>query len=473
MGDATSATADTPAGTGAPAGGFRPFVVLWAGQFASMAGSSVSGFALGIYAYQLTGSVTALGSIYALSFLPLILASPFAGSLVDRWGTHRALLVSNVAAMAVTLVLAALLFTGSFRVWHIYGVVIVMSLIGSVQTPAFEATVPLLVPKPRLGRANGMRMFALATSQVLAPVAAGFLLLAIGISGIVVLDCVSFGFALLTLAAVRVPRPPGHRPASTGVVPLLRDFGVAWRYVRERPGLVALLVFLGAHDFCAGFVDLLITPMVLAFASSDALGTVMSLGGVGMVAASLILSAWGGPRRPVHGVLGFSLLLGVATIIGALRPSLPLITVGAVLFLGSLAIIMGCNLNIWQTKVEPHLLGRTMALLNMAANTPQLVSYVVAGPLADGVAGPLVGRDEVHSPAVAALVGQGPGRGIALLLMVVGVLIIGCAVAGFAYPRLRRVDSELPDVGEADPAEPVGAGASASATGTSTDGSPG
>jgi DHA3 family macrolide efflux protein-like MFS transporter len=460
-----------PPATGTPPGGFRTFVVLWAGQFASMAGSSVSGFALGVYAYQLTGSVTTLGSIYALSFLPMILASPFAGPLVDRWGTHKSLLVSNVAAMAVTVVLAALLLTGSFRIGHIYGVVIVMSLIRSLQTPAFEATVPLLVDRQRLGRANGMRMLALATSQVLAPVAAGFLLVAIGIGGIVVLDCVSFGFALLTLAVIRVPRPAGHPSSGTGVLALLRDFGVAWRYVRERPGLVALLVFFGALDFCGGFVDLLITPMVLAFASPDALGTVLSLGGVGMVAASLALSAWGGPRRPVRGVLGFSLLLGVAAIIGALRPSIPLITAGAVLFLGGLAIVMGCNLAIWQTKVEPHLLGRTMALLNMAANTPQLIAYVVAGPLADGVAQPLVGRDEVRSPAVAALVGEGPGRGIALLLMVIGVLIIGCAVAGFAYPRLRRIDDELPDVGEPDPAEP--AGVPAPATGPSTDGSPG
>jgi Major Facilitator Superfamily len=309
---------------------------------------------------------------------------------------------------------------------------------------------PLLVPKHQLGRANGMRMIALATSQVLAPVIAGYVLLVIDISEIILLDCLSFGVALLTLAAVRIPRPSGPAATPPHLSSLLREFAQAWRWVAARRGLLALMVFLGALNFCAGFVDLLITPLVLAFASSEALGTILSIGGLGMIAASLALSVWGGPRRRVPGLLGFSLALGVATVIGALRPSVALITVGAVLFLGSLAIVMGSNQAIWQSKVEPALLGRTMALLNMVANAPQLLAYALAGLAADRVFVPLVGGDEVRSPVVAALVGHGPGRGIALLLMVMGLLIVGCVIAAFAHPRLRHLDRELPDATHPD-----------------------
>lgn len=439
----------------APSTGFRKFVILWCGQIVSMTGSSLSSFALGVYAYLLTGSVTTLGLIYALAYLPLILASPFTGSLIDRWGPRRALVVSNVAALLVMLTLAALLATDRFLIWHIYPIVVCLSMIGALHTPSFAAAVPLLVPKRHIGRANGMRMMALATSQVLAPVGAGYLLLAIDISGIILLDCISFGLALLTLAAVGIPRPGGSATTPPHLSSLLREFAEAWRWVVDRRGLLALMVFLGALDFCAGFVDVLIIPLVLAFESPDVLGTVMSIGGLGMIGASLAMSIWGGPRRHMQGVLGFSLILGVATVIGALRPSVPLITVGAVLFLGSLAIVMGSNQTIWQTKVEPHLLGRTMALLNMVANAPQLVAYALAGLAVDRVFEPLVGRDEVRSPVVAALVGHGPGRGIALLLMVMGVLIIGCVIVGFAYPRLRHVEDELPDASEEEPPMPV------------------
>ncbi|MFC0527572.1 MFS transporter [Phytohabitans kaempferiae] len=439
----------------APTAGLRTFVILWCGQFVSLTGSSVSGFALGVYAYQLTGSVTTLGIVYALAYLPVILASPFTGSLVDRWGVQRSLVVSNIGNLVVMLTLAGLLITDTFVTWHIYVLVAVISVIGALQTPAFEASVPLLVPKRHLGRANGMRMVALATSQVMAPVAAGFLLISIGIGGIILVDCASYAVALITLALIRIPRPGGEAAGSPSVASLLADFAVAWRYVVMRRGLLALIYFLGALNFCAGFVDLLFTPLVLAFESSDALGTVLSIGGIGMIAASLAMSAWGGPRHRVNGVLGFSLVLGVATVIGSFRPSVPLVAVGAFLFLGALAIVVGNNLTIWQSKVEPQLLGRTMAMMNMVASAPQLVAYALAGVTADRVFQPLVGRDEVRSPVVAALVGDGPGRGIALLLMVMGVLIVVCVVVGYAHPRLRHLEDELPDVTGEEPSVPA------------------
>lgn len=435
----------------APSTGLRAFTILWCGQFVSLTGSGLSGFALGVFAYQRTGSVTTLGAVFALAYLPLILVSPVTGALVDRWGPRRSMAVSNIGAAVIMLTLALLLITGTFATWHIYVVVSGISVVGALQAPAFEASLPLLVPRRHLGRANGLRMVAMATSQLLAPVAAGFLLIAVGIGGIILFDCVSYGIALITLAIVRIPRAAGEATATRGVASLLSDFGEAWRYVAARRGLVALMVFLGAVNFAAGFVDLLITPLILAFAPADALGTVMSIGGLGMIAASLALSAWGGPRRRINGVLGFSVLVGVATVIGSLRPNVPLIAVGAFLFLGSLAIVVGSNQTIWQSKVEPRLLGRTMAMLNMLASIPQLVAYALAGLAVDRVFGPLVGPDRVRSPAIATLVGQGPGRGTALLLMAMGLLIVAVSVAGYAYPHLRNLEDDLPDATAPEP----------------------
>lgn len=431
----------------APTSGFRTFVILWCGQFVSLVGTFLTAFALGVYVYQLTGSVTTLGFVYALSFLPLILVSPIAGSLVDRWGNKRALLVSNVGSMLISLVLAGLLFTHTFKVWHVFVVVAAESVLSALQMPAFESSVPLLVPKRHIGRANGMRLVATATSQVLAPVTAGVLLLVIHIQGIVLMDCLSFGFAVLTLLFIRIPRAQHEDEVKVGGSPtLVEDFREAWRYVVALPGLLALMVFLGAISFAIGFVDVLITPLVLAFASTDALGAVLSIGGVGMVATSVAMSAWGGPRRRVRGMLGFSLLLAAAIVMGSLRPSVPLIAVAAFIFLGCAAIIVGSSQSIWQTKVEPRLLGRVLALKNMIALAPQLIGYALAGVIADRVFQPLVGRDHVRSRVVAMLVGDGPGRGIALLVMLTGILIALLVVLAYMYPRLHNLEDELPDM---------------------------
>jgi MFS family permease len=432
--------------------GFRAFAILWSGQFASLTGSGLSSFALGVYAYLHTGSVTTLGLVYALAYLPFILASPFTGSLVDRWGPRRAMVVATVAAACVMVVLAVLLATGTFAVWTIYLVVSGISVTEALQTPAFEAALPALVTSQQLGRANGMRMLAVAGSQLLAPVAAGFLLLAIHLSGIVLMDGLSYLLALVTLAAVRIPAyggdgegagPRGNSPAA-----LLADFGQAWRYVAARRGLLALLVFTALVNFCGGFVQLLITPLVLALGSAAALGTVLSCAGIGMVVASAAMSVWGGPKRRVDGILGFSLLMGVAMVAGSLRPDTILIASAAFVVLGSSAIVIACNQILWQTRVDPRLLGRTMALLSVVFSAPQLVAYALAGLIADRVFVPLTGRHEVRSPVLRALVGNGPGRGYALLIMVVGVLIVLCAAAGARYPRLRRLDGELPDLTE-------------------------
>jgi hypothetical protein len=296
-----------------------------------------------------------------------------------------------------------------------------------------------------------MRMLAMAVGEVAAPVSAGFLLLVIGIEGIILVDVLSFGAAIVTLLLVRIPRVR-HAVESTasGVRTFWAEFREGWRYVAARRGLLALLLFLGAVNFSAGFVDLLITPLVLAFASTDALGTVLSIGGLGMIVTSLLVSAWGGPRRRVRGILGFSLVLAVATVVGSARPSVALVAVAAFAFMGALGIIISTNQSIWQVKVEPHMLGRAMAIQNMVASLPQLVAYVVAGLAVDRIFDPLVGRDDVSSPTVAMVVGDGPGRGTALLMMLMGLLIAFSVGIAALNPRLRRMEDELPDVTHAD-----------------------
>ena len=436
--------------------GLRAYLTVWAGQFLSLLGSGLSGFALGVYVYRLTGSATTLGVIFALGLLPSILAAPFAGSLVDRWGTRRALLVSNAGNMAITLVLAVLLYTHTFQVWHVFPIVAVSSLVAALEVPAFGALAPQLVAKEQLGRVNGLRMFAVAASQVLAPVTAGFLLLAIQIQGIILVDFVSFLVAILTLLAVPIPAPPPTDEAETTEgLRLWADFTEGWRYIAGRPGLLGLLVFLASVNFSAGFIDLLITPLVLSFASPGSLGTVLTLGGIGMVVTSVAVSVRGGPRRRVRGILGFSLVMAAATVLGAARPDVVLVAVAAFIFMGALGVAISTNQTIWQTKVEQRLMGRAISIVNMVSQVPQLVAYTVAGLAVDRVFAPLVGRDRVRSPALATLVGNGPGRGIALLMMVMGVLIALSVAVAAANPRLRGLEDELPDAVPETVAPPV------------------
>jgi DHA3 family macrolide efflux protein-like MFS transporter len=431
----------------APRSGFRAYVIVWAGQFLSLLGSGLTGFALGVYVYQQTGSATTLAAIFALSLSPSIVAAPFAGSLVDRWGTKRSLVFSNSANTLLSLVLAGLLFTETFAVWHVYPVVVAGSLVAALEIPAFIALAPQLVPRKHLGRVNGMRMSAIATTGVLAPAIAGVLLVAAGLKGVVLVDLASFGPVILALCVVRIPRiRPPDPAAGTARRSLWAESKDGWRYIAARPGLLALLLFLGAVNFSEAFLDLLIMPLVLSFAPPSSLGVVLSVGAIGMVATGVALSVWGGPRRKVRGVLWFSLLLAPATVLGAVRPNVALIAVAAFVFMGAFGIVVATNQAIWQTKVEHHLMGRVVAIVNMVSQVPQLLAYAIAGVAVDRVFEPLVGHDEVRSGTMAILIGDGPGRGIALMILIVGGLIAVSVAIAASSRRLRALEDELPDV---------------------------
>jgi MFS transporter, DHA3 family, macrolide efflux protein len=437
-----------------PADGIRTFVLVSCGQFVAVTALTLVNFAAAFYVYE-TYSLTIIGLIYALPFVILLISSPFTGSLVDRWGARRALLVSNVGGLLLVATLAVLPLTGGLAMWH--GVLIVLSvpLLKALLLPAFETSVPFLVPKRHLGRANGMRMFINGFGAVLGPFAAVLLLDPIGVAGIGLLVGLSLGLAVLALLPVRIPRARRDDGTGAGARALLVDFRDAWRYVRARHGLPALLAFFGATAFGLGFVEVLLPLLVLAFASESALVTVLGVGLFGMAVAGVAMTVWGGPRRRVGGLLGFSLLFAAAMVIGALRPSIALIAVAAFLFLGSTSIIVGTVQTILHTKVEPGLLGRVMGLKNVFYSATLMLGNILAGVIA-GVVVPLVGEEDVRSGAVAAVVGDGPGRGFAVLLIVMGAVVALSVTLAHRYQRLRHLEEALPDVTPEDLArEPV------------------
>lgn len=439
----------------APASGFHSWMIIWLGQFVSSTGSSLTSFGLAVYVFRLTTSATTLGIILALGLLPGVLSSPFAGALVDRWGSRRILLLSSLAGMLITLALALLLAAHVFAVWQVYIIVIVVSLVGAMQVPALAALTPQMVARDQLGRANGLRMVGMAVSQLVAPIAAGFLLLGIHLTGIVIIDLVSYSAAIITLGLVQIPRVHPE-PAEDGVrTTLLEEFGEGWRYVSVRPGLRILLFFLAALNFSAGFVELLIMPLVLSFSSARGLGIVLSVGGVGMIVAGVVVNATGGANQRVRALFRYSLLFAVAIIVGALRPSIPLIACAAFVAMGALVLINTTHQPIWQTKVEMRLMGRVMALVTMAGMIPQLTGNILAGVAADDLFDPLVGRNAVRSKGLTMLIGNGPDRGVALLMMLIGVLIIITAAIASRFPRLRHLEAELPDVTAAADDDPA------------------
>jgi hypothetical protein len=111
----------------------------------------------------------------------------------------------------------------------------------------------------------------------------------------------------------------------------------------------------------------------------------------------------------------------------------------------TIAIIKSSNQAIWQSKVAPDVQGRVFAIQQMIARSSAPLAYLLAGPLADRIFEPLLASDGLLSGSIGHIIGVGPGRGIGLLFIVMGVIKIGVSLTGYLYPRIRHVEDELPD----------------------------
>jgi len=299
-----------------------------------------------------------------------------------------------------------------------------------------------------LGRASGMNEAGYAVSQLIAPVVAGVLMGIIGIQGIILIDFATFLFALITLLIVRIPDVAGddaEEEKKAGVGSVLKEALHGWAYIAARPGLLGLMIFFAVSNFFEGIVIVLVTPLALSFTSPAVLGTILSIGGIGMLAGSLMMSAWKGPKRLVFAIFGFSLLSGLIILTVGIHTYIPLLAVSTFFYLFSLPVINGYSQVILQKKVEPSVQGRVFAIDGMISTSSLPLSYLIAGPLADYVFEPLMAVGGPLAGTVGQIIGTGPGRGIGLMFIIMGGLSILVTVIAYGYPRLRQVEDELED----------------------------
>ena len=435
--------------------GMRVFAIVWAGQFVSLIGSGLTGFALGVWVYLSTGSVTQFSMILLATIIPGIIMSPFAGALVDRWDRRKAMILSDSGAAVSTLAIAVLLITNQLEIYHIYIAMAVSSTFSSFQWPAYTAATTLLVPKKHLGRAAGMVQTAEAVALIVSPALAGILLVTVKIWGVIFIDFATFLFALGTLLVVQFPHPEVTTEGKAGKSSLLKEAGYGWHYITARRGLFSLLIFFAVTNFLSGFANVLYVPLLLSFTSPVVLGSLSSIGGLGMLTGGVIMSVWGGPKKRIQGIIGFSLLTGAMVALGGLRPSILLLGIVFFTALFTVPIINGCSQAIWQVKTAPDVQGRVFAVRRMIAMSVTPLSYIAAGPLADRVFEPLMAFNGPLADSIGEIIGVGPGRGIGLLFIIVGVLTVVITLVSYMYPPLRFVEDELPDVvtgGEEAPA---------------------
>ncbi|MEV6521298.1 amino acid adenylation domain-containing protein [Longispora sp. NPDC051575] len=417
------------------------FTMVSLGQLVSVTGSLLTAWAIPIWLYVTTGSLLSIGISGVTVVLPILLATPIAGALADRYDRRKLMMAAGLAAGSVEFLFAVLLLRGNPPVAAVYAVVLVVSFAGTFQRIAFAASIPQLVPKRFLGHANGVAQLINGTAMLFVPLMAAGLLAAIGLRGILVLDVVSYVFALSVLAAVRFPNLMGRIRKETFGEQVLGGLRLYW----GAPGFRASILVHGFSNLLYAAPVLLVPPLVLAHGTAGDVGRAAFAEGLGAVIGSLAMTIWGGPRaRRMVGNLLVTAASGLFVALTGLSGNLLVIMVGAFGTGLFLAIANGIYVTVIQVKMPQRYHGRVLALNQTLTWSTLPVGFLVLVP-ATGLLEPLMAPGGSLASTFGQVLGTGPGRGIGLAFVVFGLLMTVNALLGLTVRRLARLDIEMPD----------------------------
>ena len=425
--------------------GMQTFRIIWFGQLISTLGSALSGFALGVWLYEETGSTTLFALSMFVWFVPTVLFAPIAGVLADRYDRRLLMIYADGFAFLATSAIAVMVFSGKLVFWQIYVADIFFSMANTLQWPAYSAATSLMVPKENLGRAAGMTQIGDAISSLAAPAVAGALYVSAGLRTILIIDIITFLFALGTLYTVRFPQPKKTVEGEAGSGSFWREATYGWKYIRERKGLFHLLLVFAGLNFAISITLPLFTPMILQTSNADTLGYMSSIISVGMLLGTLLMSSWGGFKRRIYGSYLGESMIGIATILTGLFTSLPLITAAQFVGMIALPITNGSSQAIWQSKVAQDVQGRVFSVRRMIAFSIIPLAYLATGPVSERIFEPILVEIGKYSATLGRVFGTEPGRGIGLMFVVFGVIYFIVAQFILLDPHIRKVEITLAD----------------------------
>ncbi len=428
------------------AGGPRPsmgrFGIVASTQLVSNLGSALTDFALPLWVFLQTHSVTQYAILFTLAMVPGLIAAPLAGAVVDRRKRKTVMLVADSVAGVLEAVLAVLYFTGQLEVWHVYGLVTAMSVALTFHRLAYQSAIPQLVPKRFLGHANGLVQMVGGVAQLLVPLVAVAVMAAVELGGIIAIDMTTFVFAFVVLVLVAFPRTlPFTRRES-----LTHEMREGFQHATRTSGFRAMLGWFALLNVFLSPMVLLLSPLVLGFSDIKAVGIVSAAGGVGAFLGGLVLGIWGGPRtHKMRAVLWCAVAIAACAFIAGLSPNAVPVAVGFAGLYFWLSVMNGIYATIVQTKVPPRFHGRVFAVQTLAAWSTLPLAFLVVAPGLSALMEPLMMPGGALADTLGRLIGTGPGRGVAALYLICSLVITAVSLVSLATPRLANLDDEMPD----------------------------
>lgn len=415
----------------------KDFLILWSTQSISQLGSSITGFALTLWLYEKTGSSLSTAALAICSYAPYVLMSIFAGALTDRFDKKKTMLGCDVFAVMCTLIVFVLFRIDRLMVWHLYILNAVSGLMNTVQQPASEVAMTLIVPEKYYQKTSGLRSLSRSLISIMNPLIATALYSLAGLNGVIAVDVGSFVVAFAALVFfVRIPESKNDKSES-----VLRLAKEGLLFLKENPMIMTLILFMSGVNLIASAFDATLPGYVLPNPKGGAtvLGVVTSCAGVAMIIGSLLVSVLPKPKDRIK-VIYLTMLfsLGAENLLLAFSREPVMWCVGQIIG-WVLVPIMSANLDvILRTQIPVELQGRVYACRNTFQFFTIPIGLFLGGYMVDNVCEPFM---SVYGEMaiLKTLFGVGKGSGAALMMFILGVsgslicIIIGKKLKKYQY----------------------------------------
>ncbi len=344
----------------------KTFLALWSTQSLSQLGSSMTAFALTLWLYEKTGSALQTAMLSICSYAPYVMVSIFAGALSDRWDKKRVMLVCDTLAACSTLVVFALLRADLLVPGHLYLLNALNGLMNTIQQPAGDVAMTLIIPKKHYQKTSGMKSFSNSLITIMNPVLATTLFSLCGINVVIAVDFCTFAVAFVTLLfGIRIPKvqyADGEKKES-----LAASVKGGLIFLKENGLVFTLILFLAGVNLVASAFDAVLPAFILPAPQGGemVLGLVTSTAGVAMLVGSVLVTFMKKPRdrvRVIYLTMLFSLSTGNFLLAFTRTPALWCL--GQVI--GWLPVpVMSANLDvILRTSIPVEMQGRVYACRN-------------------------------------------------------------------------------------------------------------
>lgn len=412
----------------------KQFMTIWAGELISNIGSGMTAFALSIYVYQLTGSVTWVSIVTLLAYLPTILLNPIGGILADRFDRRLMMICGDFFSALGLLYIFINIETGQKSIVPILIGVTINSIFVSLLDPSYKATITDLLTEEEYAKASGMVQMAGNAKYLISPAIAGIILGTAGIKAILLIDMLTFFVTLFTILFVR--RSIGRFKSRQDEFNLFDEFREGMEFLLQRKGVFSIVILMGFMCFFIGFVQTLMIPMIVPIASVKTIGFMESVSAIGMLIGSVFIGIFG-IKKHHSNILVISLIISgcFMSLIGV-STSMIFILTASILFFTALPFVNTCADVLIRINIPNELQGRVWGLISLLTQVGYVIAFASCGFLADRVFEPMMQNQGMLADSIGAIIGTGQGRGIGLMLILAGILMV---IVAFVIGNRKRI----------------------------------